>query len=127
MPKQCLTTSEAAVVLNVTRFTVLNWIKQGKIKAITTFGGHHRIPKTAIASLLKQEAAGTQPVHQDAEIPKHHINSKSIVTERPAGAISQRAVLAAQKANISRMFKKSAYESGKYLASLKDKVTHILA
>ncbi|MBF0571470.1 MAG: helix-turn-helix domain-containing protein [Candidatus Omnitrophica bacterium] len=109
MPHQYFTTSQAAKVLHVTRFTVLNWIKQGKIKAASTFGGHHRIPKSSITSIIKQEEFINQASESRAEI-----RSKS-------------SAVAAQKANISRIFKRSAYVSGRYIASIKDKVTHILA
>lgn len=54
MDKEYLTTSEAAKLCKVTRFTVRNWVKQGKLRAITTPGGHQRIPKEAVLGLLKK-------------------------------------------------------------------------
>jgi excisionase family DNA binding protein len=38
-----LTTGQAAKLLLVTRDTVLKWVKQGKLSAIRTEGGHYRI------------------------------------------------------------------------------------
>ncbi|MBF0486040.1 MAG: helix-turn-helix domain-containing protein [Candidatus Omnitrophica bacterium] len=121
MPNQYFTTSQAAKILHVTRFTVLNWIKQGKIKAVSTLGGHQRIPKDSIETLLKQDQL-TKPVSaaSSAKTPMSP-------SEELKGVLSQRAVLAAQKANISRMLKRSAYASGRYIASIKNEVSHILA
>ncbi|MBF0489298.1 MAG: excisionase family DNA-binding protein [Candidatus Omnitrophica bacterium] len=49
-----LTTAEASKFLNVTRFTILNWIKEGKLQSASTFGGHQRIPRAVVLSALKQ-------------------------------------------------------------------------
>ena len=49
-----LTTAEASKYLNVTRFTVLNWIKCGKLQSASTFGGHSRIPRGVLQAALKQ-------------------------------------------------------------------------
>lgn len=49
-----LTTAEASKYLNVTRFTVLNWIKSGKLQSASTFGGHARIPRGVVQAALKQ-------------------------------------------------------------------------
>jgi len=49
-----LTTAEASKYLNVTRFTVLNWIKSGKLQSASTFGGHSRIPRGVLQAALKQ-------------------------------------------------------------------------
>ena len=49
-----LTTTEASKFLNVTRFTVINWIKSGKLQSASTFGGHSRIPKGVLQAALKQ-------------------------------------------------------------------------
>lgn len=59
MDKEYLTTSEAAKICKVTRFTVRNWVKQGKLRSITTPGGHQRIPAEAILHLLKKN----QPIN----------------------------------------------------------------
>lgn len=55
-----LTTSEASEFLQVTRFTVLNWIKQGKLQAITTLGGHRRIPKEVLTSFIQRTKSANQ-------------------------------------------------------------------
>lgn len=63
-----LTTTEAAQFFNVTRFTVLNWVKQGKLKAVRTLGGHQRIPREVITSLM-----------QKLKLPPPEINHKEPV------------------------------------------------
>ena len=46
--KDHLTTTEAARLLSVSPDTVLKWVKAGKIKSYRTFGGHYRIPQSAL-------------------------------------------------------------------------------
>ncbi|MBF0384297.1 MAG: helix-turn-helix domain-containing protein [Candidatus Omnitrophica bacterium] len=56
MQPEYLTTTQASKILHVSRFSVLHWIKQGKIKAVSTLGGHQRIPKESIVSLLSKKS-----------------------------------------------------------------------
>lgn len=49
--KEILTTREAAVVLNVTTQTIKNYIYSGKIKALKTPGGHHRVRRSDLRKL----------------------------------------------------------------------------
>ncbi len=49
-----LTTAQASKFLNVSRFTVLNWIKSGKLQSASTFGGHSRIPKGVLQAAVRQ-------------------------------------------------------------------------
>jgi excisionase family DNA binding protein len=51
--KEHLTTGEAASLCSVTPDTVLKWIMAGKIPANRTPGGHHRIPYSALMSIIK--------------------------------------------------------------------------
>jgi len=53
LEKDYLTTTELAKLCGVSRFTVLNWIKGGKIDAIRTVGGRYRIPAREAMSLLE--------------------------------------------------------------------------
>ena len=52
--KSFVTTREAALLLSVSLRTVQLWVESGALKAWKTEGGHRRIPRTAIAKLLKQ-------------------------------------------------------------------------
>lgn len=48
-----LTPREAAAEIGVSYATVKQWILAGKLKSITTPGGHHRIQQSALKPLLK--------------------------------------------------------------------------
>ena len=48
-----MTTTELARLCGVSRFTIINWTKQGRIKAIRTVGRHYRIPVSEALSLLR--------------------------------------------------------------------------
>ncbi len=48
-----MTTTELARLCGVSRFTIINWTKRGKIKAIRTVGRHYRIPVSEALSLLR--------------------------------------------------------------------------
>jgi len=54
-PTDRLTTGEAARLLNVEPDTVLKWVKKGKLLATRTAGGHHRIPVSALITMLSGE------------------------------------------------------------------------
>jgi len=60
--KEVLTTREAANLLNVTTQTIKNYIYSGKLKAISTPGGHHRLRRIDLKSLgfIVEEEKGTQ-------------------------------------------------------------------
>lgn len=51
-----LTTTEFARLCGVSRFTIINWAKQGRIKTIKTAGGHYRIPEAEALQLLRTNA-----------------------------------------------------------------------
>ncbi|MBW7990943.1 MAG: helix-turn-helix domain-containing protein [Planctomycetes bacterium] len=48
-----LTTTELSRLCGVSRFTIINWIKRGRIKVIRTVGRHYRIPVSEALSLLR--------------------------------------------------------------------------
>ena len=48
-----MTTTEVAGFCGVSRFTIINWVKQGKINIIRTIGRHCRIPVSEALSLFK--------------------------------------------------------------------------
>ena len=55
MVKEYLTTFEAARILSVTPDAVLKWIKSGILEARRTPGGHHRIARESVESLLHSD------------------------------------------------------------------------
>ena len=60
MIKDYYTTTEAARKLAVSADTVLKWVKAGKIDSYRTPGGHARIPKEAVETLLPKSNAATR-------------------------------------------------------------------
>jgi two-component system OmpR family response regulator len=56
-----ITTGQAAEYCHVTRATVVNWIKKGKLKAYTTPGGHFRIPVPDFLAFLKSYGMPIDP------------------------------------------------------------------
>jgi molybdopterin-binding protein len=51
-PNTLLTPREAAAAIGVSYPTIKQWILAGKLKTITTPGGHHRIPQAALKRYL---------------------------------------------------------------------------
>ena len=49
---QLLSTGKASKLLSVTSDTILKWIKQEKLPAVKTAGGHYRVAQEAIGTLL---------------------------------------------------------------------------
>ncbi len=49
-----LKTSDIAEYCGVSHFTVINWIKEGKLKAYTTPGGHYRVQKEEFRRFLEE-------------------------------------------------------------------------
>ena len=47
-------TGQAAKMLSVTPDAILKWIKQGRICAMRTPGGHYRVPEDQIMAILDQ-------------------------------------------------------------------------
>ena len=52
--KPYLTTGGIAKILHVTRVTVYNWIKSGKLKAARVHQGKYRVSRNDFAGFLKQ-------------------------------------------------------------------------
>ncbi|MHC4396151.1 MAG: helix-turn-helix domain-containing protein [Planctomycetota bacterium] len=53
LQKNYLTTTELAKFCGVSRFTIRNWIKQDKIRAVRTVGKQYRIPVSEAISFLE--------------------------------------------------------------------------
>lgn len=64
-----LSTGQASKALAVTPDTVLKWIKQGKLSAVRTAGGHYRIPESVVVNFLNQ--VEPPPLEPEASVPKN--------------------------------------------------------
>ena len=63
--RDMLTTSEAGRLMGVHPATVVRWIKRGKLRALTTPGGHRRIPQEEIESLWSGPGGGAPPAGEE--------------------------------------------------------------
>ena len=64
-----MTTTELARLCGVSRFTIINWTKQGRIKATRTIGKHYRIPVSEALSLLRAFAEKKKSSSSDLKDP----------------------------------------------------------
>jgi len=71
--EDCLTTTEFARICGVSRFTIINWTKHDKIKAIKTVGGQYRISLSEAISFF--ESMHRQVHHNE----KNDGNSDSLI------------------------------------------------
>ncbi len=56
-----LSTGRASKLLSVTPDTILKWIKQGKVRAVRTAGGHYRVSQEAIEAFLQSSSEKPSP------------------------------------------------------------------
>ena len=54
MGKDYFTTNDIALMSNVTRQTVINWFKSGKLRANLTPGGHRRVRKDDLVAFFSE-------------------------------------------------------------------------
>ena len=111
-----LTTSEAAKICHVTRFTVLNWVKKNKLESIATLGGHQRIPKKAVLDLVKKHQTADQSA---VDLVPNAVRRAVAAVNKPAAV---GAFLAQQQSNLGNMVKQGAFSSGKYIAAFTHKI-----
>ncbi len=64
-----MTTTELARLCGVSRFTIINWTKQGRIKATRTIGRHFRIPASEALSLLRTFGKTGKPSSSEVKEP----------------------------------------------------------
>jgi len=62
-----LSTGKASQLLAVTPDTILKWIKQGKLPAVRTAGGHYRVSQEAIHELLHPAEKSASPPHSSPD------------------------------------------------------------
>jgi len=52
--KAYYSTAEAAKICNVSRGSIVRWIREGRLNASETFGGHHRVSREELIGVLKK-------------------------------------------------------------------------
>jgi len=70
MGKNFYTTHEVSKFCNVYPTTVINWIKEGKLPAYTTAGGHRRIKKEDLLELMKKN---NMPIPENLAKGEKHV------------------------------------------------------
>ncbi|MGD2143215.1 MAG: helix-turn-helix domain-containing protein [Anaerolineae bacterium] len=65
-----LTTGQVAEYCHVCQATILNWIKQGKLEAYKTPGGHYRVPQSNLVSFLRGYGMPVDPALSRSSRPK---------------------------------------------------------
>lgn len=140
MENKYLTTSDAAKLCNVTRFTIRNWIISGKLKSTKTAGGHRRILREDVMEFLNtdknvekkeeievievQEPAPAQVKEPVIEEPAHKepIIQQQIKKERHT--VKRRSVKTRTEKietfEVKNMLNRCIYEIGKYIALVKN-------
>jgi len=67
MAGKYFSTNDIARMCSVTRQTVINWIKRGKLKAVSTPGGHRRVPRQQLLEFFLEKGMDTALVWQFEE------------------------------------------------------------
>lgn len=106
--KEYLTTTEASKVCHVTRFTIRNWVNNGRLKSYKTAGGHRRIYSEDLVKFV--EINGIAGLIAAYEIEPVQPPQENI--QKPESQIKQK--------KKKRGLHKGLYLSGKYVASLKN-------
>lgn len=82
---ELLKLSEAAKLLGVSYPTLKQWIYRGRIRSVTTAGGHHRIPREEIERLTggtKTRTTRQPPVGLDAISGRNKLRGKVLEVRR---------------------------------------------
>lgn len=62
--KEYFTTHDIAIMLNVTRVTVRNWIIKGRLEATTTPGGHRRISRKELIRFMEKNGYNPEIIRE---------------------------------------------------------------
>jgi excisionase family DNA binding protein len=74
MEEKYLTTFEAAKICHASPGSMVRWIREGKLKASVTAGGHHRISMSELVRFLKKLRM---------PVPKEMVSDSLIVSSNP--------------------------------------------
>lgn len=61
MPKEILTTNEAADLLSIARTSLINWVERGELSPATTPGGHRRFRRSDLLSFAHKRGFEINP------------------------------------------------------------------
>jgi len=72
MNNNVLTTTGAAQLCNVSRFTIRNWVENGKLKSNLTAGGHRRILKEDLEKFMPESDGTHKQIISDESVAPSH-------------------------------------------------------
>ena len=114
-----LSTGEIARICHISRATVFNWIKDGKLKASRIPGGKYKIFNNEFLSFMKK--AGLLPLVEDPEVLSHGIKIL-IVDDQPKIVESIKIFLEKTDPNFHVTGATSGFEAGQLVFSFKPDV-----
>jgi len=115
-----LTTTDFAVLCGVSRFTVINWAKKGRIKAIRTAGRHYRIPVSEVLSLLRTFDEKSETTSSD--LGGCHTQRQEIISDEECGnSLSDDRENKHQKVQKKKLLYNFGYGIGRGLHILKER------
>ena len=88
-PSNPMTTGQAAQYCHVSQATIINWIKEDKLKAYTTPGGHHRILLSDFLSFLETYRMPVAPTLRTALRPRVLVVSDATERAQLARALQE--------------------------------------
>ena len=116
-----LTTTEFARLCGVSRFTIINWAKRGKIKAIRTAGRHYRIPASEALSLLRTFDEKKKPEASDLKDNCHAKKRKAGGDEECRNCSSDNRENKHEKAKKEKLLYNFGYGIGRGVNILKER------
>jgi len=114
-----LSTGEIARICHISRATVFNWIKDGKLKASRIPGGKYKIFNNEFLSFMKK--AGLLPLVEETEVLSHGIKIL-IVDDQPKIVESIKIFLEKTDPNFHVTGATSGFEAGQLVFSFKPDV-----
>ncbi len=104
-----MTSRDAARLLGISYPTIKQWILTGKLKTVTTPGGHHRIAENALKPFLQADAAKAPAESRERfrKVSGRNQIAGKVVSLRVEGLLAE-VVLAAGDAQITAIITASA-------------------
>lgn len=106
MGKNFYTTHEVSKFCNVYPTTVINWIKEGKLSAYTTPGGHRRIKKENLLELMQKN---NMPIPENLAKGQKHV---VLIIDDDAKILQMMKTVLSQEEGLQVITAASGFEAG---------------
>ncbi|MFT5206865.1 MAG: excisionase family DNA binding protein [Candidatus Omnitrophota bacterium] len=130
MNQKYITTTQAANLCNVSRFTVMNWADRNLLKSIKTLGGHRRIEVSTLLRVMSKRKMADQALlnrlkESTVEILAEEMaQQKKFIIPKKTRRPNRIAAHINSKKESNGLFQKGLFASGKYLASFKSNISN---